>query len=54
MKMSNADKKITFELLEVSEYLNINMLEHIIICRDGTVNCVEEIKKDLIEFEEIQ
>ena len=54
MKMSNADKKITFELLEVSEYLNINMLEHIIICRDGTVNCVEEIKKDLIELEEIQ
>lgn len=51
MEMSKADELITFELLEASEFMNINMIEHIIICKSGIVKCVEETKKNIVELE---
>ena len=46
--MSDNDELLTREIMNVSEYLNIKMLDHIIICKDRNVSCFNEIRiKDI-------
>ena len=53
MEMSEADAILTDEIYQASCFLNIKMLEHIIICKSGTVNCLEQLRNQELTLEDV-
>ena len=52
-EMSDADIDITKRIMKAADFMNINLIEHIIICKKRNVFCLAEMNEVIIDDEDM-